>query len=245
MPSSNLLSQSLARANVRASEGAGTTTLGDNDARWQVFNLSAARTVVLPGDGRAGDTWQISNVGTGVLTLQSSGLNTITVLTTGYIVVNAAVSSPSTAANWLIGEGQETLTGTSLTTAVSQATPVFGTYYDLGAPYQLTLPPGSWRLDVKAGLVFIVASGAGAGFVVAIRDTSNNIIVEAVLAAAHANNAFTGSWGGGSLSAAFRLTASTTYKMSMSFYTLGGGASASNMIAAGDAIPFYLFATRL
>jgi len=102
MPQNLQLTRQPNGANIRASEGAGTTTLLGRDARWQVFNLSAARTVVLPSDGSAGDVWQISNVGTGVLTLQSSGLNTITVLGNGSVSVAALVAAPTTAGNWTL-----------------------------------------------------------------------------------------------------------------------------------------------
>jgi len=88
-------------ANIRPAEGAGTTTLTDRDSRWQVFNLSAARTVVLPSDGAAGDVWQISNSGTGLLTLQSSNGNTITSFGIGGAIAAAAlIAAPTTSANW-------------------------------------------------------------------------------------------------------------------------------------------------
>jgi len=49
-------------ANVRASEGAGTTILTTADNRYQIFNLSAARTCSLPTTGvAAGDVWEIEN----------------------------------------------------------------------------------------------------------------------------------------------------------------------------------------
>jgi len=103
MPQNLQLTRQPNGANIRASEGAGTTTLTNRDSRWQVFNLSAARTVVLPSDGSAGDVWQISNVGTGVLTLQSSGLNTIATFTGGSALVSSLVAAPTSAAHWTLG----------------------------------------------------------------------------------------------------------------------------------------------
>lgn len=87
-------------ANIRAAEGSGTTTLANRDQRWQVFNLSAARTVVLPSDIEAGDAWRIDNVGTGLLTLQSSNLSTIAAFNTGSVEVSPLVAGATTAANW-------------------------------------------------------------------------------------------------------------------------------------------------
>lgn len=70
-----------ATVNVRDSEGAGTTTLTSTDSREQIFNLSAARTVLLPSTGiKTGEKWILKNVATtttAILTIQSSGANTL------------------------------------------------------------------------------------------------------------------------------------------------------------------------
>jgi hypothetical protein len=70
-----------ATVNVRGSEGAGTTTLTSSDTREQIFNLSAARTVLLPSTGIVkGEKWILKNVATvtaAILTIQSSGANTL------------------------------------------------------------------------------------------------------------------------------------------------------------------------
>ena len=94
------------RANVRASEAGGTTTLVYTDAKEQIFNLSAARTVKLPTTGvKAGDKWilkNISTVTTAILTIQSSGANTLGVNNSADASVNctALQDTPTTAAHW-------------------------------------------------------------------------------------------------------------------------------------------------
>lgn len=92
-------------ANVRASEAGGTTTLTSADNFWQVFNLSAARTVLLPSGGiTKGQRFTMENVGTGTLTVQSSGANTVGFVDSLYskMTLVALVDSPSTAANWKV-----------------------------------------------------------------------------------------------------------------------------------------------
>jgi hypothetical protein len=98
-------------ANIRASEGAGTTTLTRDDNRVQVFNLSAARTVVLPTTGiKAGDVIVLRNRSTFVLTVKSSdttnltianGHNTEGTLRNGYISIMALQDTPTTNAHWI------------------------------------------------------------------------------------------------------------------------------------------------
>jgi hypothetical protein len=90
-------------ANVRASEGSGTTTLTNSNAREQLFNLSANRTVILPTTGvNAGDQWVMQNPNAFTLTIQSSGANTITTVITGFVILEANVNTPTTAGNWTV-----------------------------------------------------------------------------------------------------------------------------------------------
>ena len=92
-------------ANIRASEGAGTTTLTNSDARIQVFNLSAARTVQLPTTGVvAGDVWEMVNPNAFILTIQSSGGNNIVKSYGSRVVVAANTNTPTTAAHWTVLE---------------------------------------------------------------------------------------------------------------------------------------------
>lgn len=97
-----------ATANVRTSEGTGTTTLTGSDAREQIFNLSAARTVKLPTTGiKAGETWFFKNVSTGnfALTIQPSG-NTDTLATVWSkgqnVKIIALQDTPTTASHWSV-----------------------------------------------------------------------------------------------------------------------------------------------
>lgn len=90
-------------ANVRASEGAGTTTLTISDAPWQLFNLSAARTVKLPTTGvTAGAVYRMTNPNAFVLTIQSSGANTIALSNGTDVTLIALVSTPTGSADWLV-----------------------------------------------------------------------------------------------------------------------------------------------
>jgi hypothetical protein len=115
----------IARSNIRASEGSGTTTLTKDDIPHQVFNLSAGRTVKLPSTGvKAGDIWKIENLTFNLLTLQASDASELTRSTSrtggsfekGSCVVRAAIDTPTTASNWLVVDVEDLsnyVTGTS------------------------------------------------------------------------------------------------------------------------------------
>jgi hypothetical protein len=108
------------QANVRASEGAGTTTLTSTDSKWQIFNLSAARTVVLPSSGiKAGDVIRFENKGAFDLSFQSSALTAMTIanssnldptINVGNVVFVALVDSPTAPAHWRVTEVYEYFT---------------------------------------------------------------------------------------------------------------------------------------
>lgn len=99
--------------NVRASEGAGTTTLTVDDARHQIFNLSAARTCVLPTTGiKKGDRYLIENIGTFDLSFQASDATslsasssgTIGKIRKGFAILVALQETPTTNTHWRISE---------------------------------------------------------------------------------------------------------------------------------------------
>jgi hypothetical protein len=81
---------------------AGTTTMAVGDNAQQFWTGSSTQTVKLPTTGVvAGQQWVITNNSTGLVTVQSSGANTI--LTLGSLtsaVFTAVVATPTTAANW-------------------------------------------------------------------------------------------------------------------------------------------------
>ena len=102
-----------ASASVRGTEGAGTTTLTSLDNKWQVFNLSAARTVLLPTTNiRAGDVVQLDNISTAFdLSVQSSagtafttanGASSVGIIRSGFMSFLAKVDSPTTPAHWYV-----------------------------------------------------------------------------------------------------------------------------------------------
>lgn len=80
----------------------GTTTLVFGDAYTQVFTGSAIQTCKLPTTSVvAGQQYTITNQSTGLVTVQSSGANTITTLGLNQSAVfTALVATPTTAANW-------------------------------------------------------------------------------------------------------------------------------------------------
>jgi hypothetical protein len=81
---------------------AGITTLTSASTQTQIFTGSTTQTVRLPTTGVAvGTQYQIVNASTGVVTVQSSGANTIaTVPATTSGLFTALVATPTTAANW-------------------------------------------------------------------------------------------------------------------------------------------------
>lgn len=119
--------------NVRATEGAGTTTLTRDDYRSQIFNLSAARTVVLPTTGiKKGEVFVIA-ARTGIdgvshLTVQASDASELTTATSGmpasimrgYSVIQALIDTPVTASDWVVTESREA--GATITTWTGNGT---------------------------------------------------------------------------------------------------------------------------
>jgi len=81
---------------------AGTTTLVVGDAYQQYFTGSTTQTVALPTTGIvAGQQYQIVNQSTGIVTVQSSGANTILAVPANTTATfTALVATPTTAANW-------------------------------------------------------------------------------------------------------------------------------------------------
>ena len=81
---------------------AGTTTMVIGDNFQQFWTGSTTQTVKLPTTGVvAGQQWQITNNSTGLVTVQSSGANTILILAgSTSAVFTAIIATPTTAANW-------------------------------------------------------------------------------------------------------------------------------------------------
>lgn len=98
--------------NIRPSEGAGTTTLTVADSRRQVFNISAARTCVLPSAGiKAGDILVLENISAFDLTVQSSNTSEVTIangcnqaatIRSGFVELRALQDAPTTPAHWRV-----------------------------------------------------------------------------------------------------------------------------------------------
>ena len=88
---------------VRGSEGAGTTVLSRTDSFWQIFNLTAARTVLLPSVGvKAGDQIRLDLRSLFTLTVQAANASQIAVMSTvGYGTWVALIDSPAASTDWL------------------------------------------------------------------------------------------------------------------------------------------------
>lgn len=90
-------------ANVRASEGAGTTTLTIADKPQQVFNLSAGRIVVLPTTSvLAGQIYTLTNPNAFTLTIQASDASVITTSIQTEVKVMALINTPVANTDWQV-----------------------------------------------------------------------------------------------------------------------------------------------
>jgi len=113
---------------------AGTTTLTVSSTHQQFFTGSSTQTIVLPVVSTlvTGLGYFIQNNSSGILTIQSSGLNTITTIGAGFAALCTCISTSGTsAASWDTEfTGFSTLTGTGnvvLSTNAVLTTPALGT----------------------------------------------------------------------------------------------------------------------
>jgi hypothetical protein len=113
---------------------AGTTTLTVSSNHQQLFTGTTTQTIVLPVTSTLvlGMSYSIENNSTGVLTVQSSGLNSITTIPAGVTTLFTCIlTSGTTAASWDYDQvGFATITGTGanvLATSPALVTPDLGT----------------------------------------------------------------------------------------------------------------------
>jgi hypothetical protein len=113
---------------------AGTTTLTVTSNHQQFFTGTTTQTIVLPVTSTLvlGMSYSIENNSTGVLTVQSSGLNSITTIPAGVTTLFTCIlTSGTTAASWDYDQvGFATITGTGsavLATSPTLITPILGT----------------------------------------------------------------------------------------------------------------------
>lgn len=116
--------------NIRASEGAGTTTLTASSARTQVFNPSAVRIVRLPSTNTKGLPWIIENRGTAELEVKTPDNVTLKrIIPPGnkseFIPLT---DNATTTANWIVRGGILT-TPQSFTPTVSSPWTVSGNVF--------------------------------------------------------------------------------------------------------------------
>jgi len=132
-------------ANVRASEGAGTTTLVVGDNHQQIFALSADRTVKLPSTGvNAGDVWIMNERAEAFyLGVQSSDATPVGFVSGGSITFVALVNTPTGGGDWIITSS--TWIQKNLETNVAAVSLASGSYTDTGT--LTTATPGLYELE--------------------------------------------------------------------------------------------------
>lgn len=134
---------------------AGTTTLTVASTAIQVFTGTSTQTVKLPTTSvPAGAQYRIVNNSTGLVTVQSSGANTIVILAGGTSgVFTSVVATPTTAANWTARyDGSSVASGKKLT--VSNSLTLAGTDGNT-----FTVPSGGGTGLVSGGALGIPSSG--------------------------------------------------------------------------------------
>lgn len=159
---------------------AGTTTLTILSTYWQFFTGSTTHTVVMPVAStlKAGMSFTIVNNSSGAVTVQSSGLNTITTLAAGQTaILTCILNSGTSAASWhasiaAVGGGVTSITGTAnqiiasastgavtLSTPQDIATTSNPTFASLTLTNPLTVPNGGTGLATLTANGILFASG--------------------------------------------------------------------------------------
>lgn len=153
---------------------AGTTTLTVTSANQQFFTGTTTQTVVLPVTSTfaLGMSYFIKNNSTGIVTVQSSGANTIAAISPGkYATFTCILTSGTTAASWnadvSIPTGTATIppillpAGTNLTSATAGAMEYDGkVIYATPQGTQRGVVPGSQFFRLNADLAGANATGA-------------------------------------------------------------------------------------
>lgn len=153
---------------------AGTTTLTVTSANQQFFTGTTTQTVVLPVTSTLalGMSYFIKNNSTGIITVQSSGANTIATVSPGkYATFTCILTSGTTAASWnasvVIPAGTTAIapilltSGTNLTTATAGAMEYDGkVIYATPQGTQRGVVPGAQFYRLNADLVGANATGA-------------------------------------------------------------------------------------
>lgn len=160
---------------------AGTTTLTIASTAVQVFTGSSTQTVLLPTTGVvAGQTYTIVNQSTGVVTVQSSGANTITTLAANTVgIFAAAVSTPTTAANWLtlgVRDGNNNASANAFIPGFTTTATAGGTTTLTAASSEIQLFTGSSTQTVVLPTTGVVA---GQRFTITNTSSGGSLVVNA------------------------------------------------------------------
>jgi len=112
----NLSADGFIPSSTSTATAAGTTTLTVDSTELQFFTGTSTQTVLLPTTGvPVGRLFVIFNTSTGLVTVQSSGANTIgyAPASGGILVVQANTATPTTAAHWTVRSYAATTSYTS------------------------------------------------------------------------------------------------------------------------------------
>lgn len=171
--------------NIRASEGAGTTTLGNTDDHYQVFNLSAGRTLSLPTTGiLAGEVFFIENQTTSLLTIQASGGQELTTanscnanasIALGSVRLVALQATPTTAAQWYVSHVEERATQSLTFKQNVNNAVVTAQISRSGKQVVMHIPPFTFTADQSNSTITTVASSIPARF--NPKSNFNNIVI--------------------------------------------------------------------
>jgi len=157
---------------------AGTTTLTVDSARKQFFTGTTTQNVDMPVTSTLslGDTWQIINNSTGVVTVRSSGANTIIALPADCrAIVDCILTSGTTAASWdyYVVANSNTTTGTAnlvRSTSPILVTPALGTPASGTLTNCTGLPVSSGISGLAANIATFLATPSSANLAAALTD---------------------------------------------------------------------------
>jgi hypothetical protein len=155
---------------------AGTTTLTVSSTHQQFFTGTTTQTIVLPVTSTLvlGLSYSIENNSTGLLTVQSSGANTITTVPAGVTTLFTCIlTSGTSAASWDYDQvGFATITGTGsavLATSPTLVTPVLGT------PSSGTLSSCTVDGTNSVGYLTIPQNSQSAAYTLVLADSGKHI----------------------------------------------------------------------
>ena len=182
----NLSANSMLMGYATTATAAGTTTLVVGSAEQQFFTGATTQTVKLPVTSTLalGQQYMIYNMSTGVVTVQSSGANTLQAMSPNTMLVATVIlTSGTTTASWtwnymtMMGQGMVSVPANSNTVTAG-----FGTSLTAGTSVQNTL-----NYDIQVNICVAVSSSTTATIVMGVGSatgpTTNTVIPSFTVAA--------------------------------------------------------------